>query len=110
MNDAQLGTLFTSLPVHVQAECADKFDILLYECFRKDTKLYAAFSTKLSPHIRSGYDIIYELAVLDQLPMLSLVGFMVVHTPPVMDDKDNIDEYTARWQFWFDAVGPLVLE
>ena len=97
MNDAQLGTLFTSLPIHVQVECADKFDILLYECFKKDTKLHAAFPTKLNPHVRSGYNIIYELAVLAQLPMLSLDGFGVVHTPPVVNDKDTIDEYTVRW-------------
>ena len=105
MKDAQLGTLFTYLPIHVQVECVDSFDLKLYECLRKDPLLCKAFPTKF--HIRSGYHIIYELAVLAQLPMLSLVGFEAVHTPPVMDDKDTIEAYTKRWQFWFDAASHI---
>ena len=105
MKDAQLGTLFASLPIHVQVECADEFDLCLYECIRKDTKLCKDFPMKV--HIRSGYNIICELAVLAQLPMLSLVGFEAIHTPPVMDDKDAIEANTERWQFWFDAAGHI---
>ena len=62
---------------------------------------------RINPRVRSGYNVIYELAVAAQLPMLSLVGFEAVHTPPIMDDKDSIETYTERWQVWFDAAGHL---
>ena len=108
MYDARLGNLFTSLPVHIQMECVDVFDLLLYQCFKQDNELRAEFSTLFSGIIRSGYHVFYELAVAAQLPMLSLVGFEAVHTRPVMDSNDTIDMYTARWKSWFhaaDAIG-----
>jgi hypothetical protein len=104
MADARLGTLYASLPVHVRVECVNVFDILLFECFGKDSKLCADFPTLFNSNNSSGYHIIYALAVAAQMPMLSLVGFEAVHKPPIMNDTDTIEVYTERWKSWFTAA------
>ena len=107
VSDARLGTLYASLPVHVQLECVNAFDLLLFQCFGKDQKLCADFATLFNSNNSSGYHVIYELAVAAQLPMLSLVGFEAVHRPPIMNDADTIDMYTERWKSWFTAADHL---
>lgn len=62
------------------------------------------FPTLFNGNNRSGYNVIYELAVAVQLPMLSLVGFEAAHTPPVMVDKDTIELYTEGCKSWCTAA------
>ena len=88
----------------MQLECINVFDFLLFECFRKDSKLCADFSALFLDDNDSGYHIIYELAVAAEMPMLSLVGFQAVHKPPLMNDADTIEVYTGCWKTWLTAT------